>query len=407
MSDSRPPSAPAPSPDRNLAGMPRRTQLRWLAAAALLLALVVLGVWLAGRWSNHEEVATAPPAGTFKPTPQQLKALTVEPVAVHRFATVEIADARVAVNADRTTPVYAPYSGRVVSVVAAFGDFVREGAPLATIEAEEYADALNAFEAASGAARLARATEARKHALVEANGGSQQDWQQAQSDLATAEAALAAARNHLRIFGLADAAIDAADAHPPATARIALTAPIAGVVVDRSIGPGQYVTAGSGTALYTVADLANVWIVGTLGERAAAHARRGQAVTVTVAALGGRAFSAHLEYVAPTLDATSHRLTVRAALDNKDLALRPEMLATLSIDAGDVTSGPGVPVDAVVYEGEQAHVWVVGADDTIGLRQIRAGRSTDGLVEVLDGLTPGERVVTRGSLFIDRAARLD
>jgi membrane fusion protein, heavy metal efflux system len=406
MPDTTPPNDPRP-PDAPPASVPREVQLRWLAIAALALAAVVAAVWLAGRFASKEPEAATAPAGTFKPSAQQLKTLTVEAVAEHRFAALEIADARIAVDGDRATPVYSPYSGRIARVIAAAGDQVAAGAPLAMIESGEYADATSAFRSSLGAARLARASEARKHALLDASGGSQADWQQAQSDLATAEAALAAARDHLKIYGLSDAAIDALELARPANAELALRAPLAGIVVDRELGPGQYVSAGGDTALYTVADLSRVWAVGTLSERAAPFVRKGQAVTVAVSALPGQSFSARLEYVAPTIDAVTHRLTVRAVLDNKDLALRPEMLATLSIEAGEPSTRPGVPAAAVVYEGERTHAWVVGADDTIGLREIKVGRRNGELIEVLDGLKTGERVVTRGSLFIDHAARLD
>jgi cobalt-zinc-cadmium efflux system membrane fusion protein len=395
-------------PDSTSATVPHRTQMRWLALAAAGLVVVIGLVWLLGRGSDHERAgATSATPDTFRPTPQQLKTLTIEPVGTHLFTTIEVADGRIAVNANRTTPVYAPYSGRVVAIVAGPGDRIAEGATLATIEASEFADAQNAFGAAAAQVRLTRAAEARKRDLFEAKGGSQQDWQQAQADLATAEAALAAARSHLRIFGQSDATIDALQTHEPADARIALRSPIAGVVVDRQISPGQYVAAGSGTPLYTIADVSTVWIVGTLSERAAPRVKRGQPVLMNVPAWPGRAFTARLDYVAPTIDPATHRLTVRAVIDNADGALRPEMLATLSIDAGEAQSAPAVRASAVVYEGERAHVWVETTDGAIGIREIRAGRSDAGLVEVLEGLKAGERVVTRGSLFIDRAARLD
>ena len=120
---------------------------------------------------------TPPVSVPHATTPQQLKALTVEAVAVHRFAAVEIADARIAVNGDCTTPVYSPYSGRIARVIAAAGDRIAAGAPLALIESGEYADAQSTFRSSSSAARRARAAETRKHALFDAGGGSQQDWQ--------------------------------------------------------------------------------------------------------------------------------------------------------------------------------------------------------------------------------------
>jgi cobalt-zinc-cadmium efflux system membrane fusion protein len=135
--------------------------------------------------------------------------------------------------------------------------------------------------------------------------------------------------------------------------------------------------------------------------------RPGQPVEVQVPAWPGRTFTSRLDYVAPAIDPATHRLTVRAVINNADGALRPEMLATLRIKASEANTVPAVPATAVVYEGAHGHVWVVAADGSIGLREIRVGRSNDGLVEVLAGLQVGERVVTRGSLFIDRAARLD
>ncbi len=98
---------------------------------------------------------------------------------------------------------------------------------------------------------------------------------------------------------------------------------------------------------------------------------------------------------------------MRAEIDNTDGALKPEMFANFSIITGDDTAAPAVPEDAVVYEGETARVWVARDGKSLALRDDRVGRTSDGKVEVLSGLKPGEKVVTGGSLFIDRAAKGD
>ena len=95
---------------------------------------------------------------------------------------------------------------------------------------------------------------------------------------------------------------------------------------------------------------------------------------------------------------------VRAEVENPDGALKPGMFANFRIVTSEDSRAPGVPEMAVVYEGDTAHVWVMRDDGKIALRQIRTGRTLDGMVEVLDGLKPGEKVVTSGTLFIDRAA---
>jgi cobalt-zinc-cadmium efflux system membrane fusion protein len=83
------------------------------------------------------------------------------------------------------------------------------------------------------------------------------------------------------------------------------------------------------------------------------------------------------------------------------------MFANFSIITGEASTAAAVPQEAIVYEGERARVWVAGDGDTLALREIRTGRTSDGMVEVRDGLSAGEKVVASGTVFIDRAAKAD
>ena len=124
-------------------------------------------------------------------------------------------------------------------------------------------------------AKIARINETRKHALYDAKGGSLQDWQQAQADLMAAETALAAVRNRLRILGKSDAQIDSLQKSQEMNPTATVVAPIGGVVVDRQVGPGQYVQAGSGTPVFTVADPSSVWLLANVREADAGSVRAG------------------------------------------------------------------------------------------------------------------------------------
>lgn len=404
-------TGPAPDsgePAAVLSPVSRARQLRWLGLATVAV-VVVAGplTWVARHDREATAEAPASPPNTFQSTPQQLKTLTVEPVATHAFVSVEVADGRIAVNADRTTPVYSPFSGRIVALIAGPGDEVSAGAPLATVEATEFIQAQNDLAVSLAQLRLTQAAETRKRSLYEVQGASLADVQQAEADRATATAALDAVENRLRILGRSEADIARLRSGGRMEGRVSLPSPIKGVIVDRQAGPGQYLQAGAGTPIFTVADTRTVWVIGNVPEGDASRVKRGQLIEVRVPAWPDRVFGARLEYVAATVDPATHRVTVRGALPNGDGALKPEMLATLRIVTSGLTASPAVPQGAVVYEGEHAHVWVVGNGDVIGLREVRTGRSSNGLVEVLVGLKPGERVVTRGSLFIDRAARHD
>jgi cobalt-zinc-cadmium efflux system membrane fusion protein len=382
-------------------------QWRAVGLAAAVAVIAVLALWLGGRvLGPHEAPAAGPPAppGTFRATAQQLKTLTFEIVALHGFVSEELTEGKIAVNADRATPLFSPYSGRVLRVIAGLGDTVKQGASLATIEASEFVQAQNDLSTAAAQIKLARINETRKHALYDAKGGSLQDWQQAQSDLTAATTAYAAVRNRLRILGKSEVEITALESAQTIDPVATLSAPISGVVVDRQLGPGQYLQSGSGTPVYTIADPSNVWLLANVRETDAGLVHLGQAVEVHVLAYPKRPFKARVTYVAAELDPVTHRLPVRAEIDNRDGALKPEMFATFRILTGDAAEAPAVPEGAVVYEGNAAHVWVAAGEGLLAYRAIRTGRSNDGLIEVLDGLKPGERVVTKGGLFIDQVA---
>src|SRR5579863_5671188 len=244
-------------------------QWRTTAIAGAVVIAVILAAWLGPRvFAPHEApAATASPPGTFRATPQQLKTLTVEAVQPHGFISEEVTEGKIAVNGDRATPVFSPYSGRVTRVIAGLGDTVKAGAPLATIEASEFVQAQNDLGTAAAQIKLARINETRKHALYDAKGGSLQDWQQAQSDLTAATTAYAAVRNRLRILGKSEAEITALESAQTIDPVATLSAPISGVVVDRQLGPGQYLQAASGTPVYTIADPSNVWLLANVRDR--------------------------------------------------------------------------------------------------------------------------------------------
>jgi cobalt-zinc-cadmium efflux system membrane fusion protein len=373
---------------------------------ALLLALfIVLGRALHLFGANIAGAPLPPPQpGTFRLSDEQLRSMSIEVITDQPFHSQEITDGKIAYNADTLTPVFSPYSGRVVRLVAPLGASVKQGQGLFTIQASEFAQAESDLLTASAQVKLSTATEQRRHAQYDAHGGSLQDWQQAQNDLAAAQASLASVRNRLRILGKSDADIDTLLSNAEPQAEAVVVAPIGGVVVDRQIGPGQFIQSGSSTAAYTVADLSTVWLVANVREAAASRVHVGQSIAVHVLALPEHEFDARLSFVADTVDPASRRVTVHAVLDNAEHLLKPEMFATFAIATSTDSIAPGVPQQAVIFEGALSRVWVMQGTHDAAVRQVTLGRTRNGNYEVLQGLRAGDRVVTRGALFIDRAA---
>jgi len=370
------------------------------------VAVLVVTVTACTQATGQGASATAAiPVGSFRLTDDQLRSLEIERVRSLPFHSQLIVDGKVAYDSDALTPIFSPFSGRITQLVAPLGAAVRRGAPLFRLQAAEFAQGASDLVTAETQLRLNIILEQRKHDQYLSHGASLQDWQQAQSELAQSRAALAAVRNRLRILGETDAQIDAiVAAGTDVPAEATAVAPINGIVVDRQVGPGQYVQAGGSTPVYTVADLSHVWLVAEIPEIDAAAVHVGDPVSAELVGLPDHPYHARLNYVAAAVDPASRRLAVHAELDNHEGRLRPEMFATLTIVTSADTAAPAVPEEAVIYQGTQARVWVLQGARDAALRQVQLGRELNGYIEVLGGLAAGEQVITRGALFIDRAA---
>ena len=143
-------------------------------------------------------------------------------------------------------------------------------------------------------------------------------------------------------------------------------------------------------------------MVAYIRESEAAAVRVGQAVTFTVIGYPTRALRTRLTYVAASLDPATRRLPVRAEIANPGELLRPEMFASVAISTSDDTISLPLPSEAIVYEGNTARIWVATSETSLELRNIKTGVANGKVVQVLDGVQIGERVVIRGGVFIDR-----
>jgi membrane fusion protein, heavy metal efflux system len=399
---------------------------RLLIAGVVLVAVFGAGFWvLDGGPSNavvRAEKPTAEADGAFRPSDTQWGSLKLTPVRQVAFRDERATDGKIALNEDTTTPVFSPYSGRVSRLIAKPGDRVDAGAPLFAIEASEFVQGQNdlvtavaGVEKSKSRVDLAKTVEKRQRELLAIRGGALKDLEQAQSDLIgaqgdlrSAEIALAAVRNRLRILGRSDADIDRLEKVDKIGAEAIVNAPIGGTVIQRKVGLGQYINVGASDPVFTVGSLDTVWLIANVRESDAPRMKVGQPVEVSVLAYPKRIFNAKLTYVAPALDATTRRLPVRAEITNPGRELLPEMFATFRIISGDARMGAAVPADAVIYEGAQARVWVARPDQKVVVsRSVEVGDTVNGLVEVRKGLQIGETVVASGTLFIDRAAARD
>jgi len=411
-------------PQSRARALPARVQV---LLVLILVFAVGAGFWVAKSRTNSD--ARDPDAngqskkvtGVFYPTPAQWATLTVEPVQQRVFQSEHVTEGKIAVDEDRSTPIFSPYAGRVIKLFVKPGDTVTVGQPLFTVQAADMVQAQNDFISAAtalnkarSAQNLAQIIDKRQRLLYEGKAVPLKEVQNAraaldaaENDVRSAEVALEATRNRLRILGKTDQEITDFQEKGTIDPATLITAPIAGTIVQRKVGPGQYVGVGSTDPVFIIGDLSTVWVVAFIRETEAPIVHVGQQIYFTVLAYPDRSFPATISYVAAALDPTTRRLLVRATVNNDAGLLKPEMFASVKILTGESDKAVAVPRDAIIYEGETARVWVVrdkDNDKAIELRRIKVGLTNGSLVEVLKGLAPGDRVVTKGSLFIDRVA---
>ena len=391
------------------------------AALTILIGVSIIGlVRLSIGSKENSEVSSQSRKGlqTYMPTPAEWASLTIQPVVERTFRAEHVTEGKIAVDEDRSTPVFSPYAGRVTKLLARPGDQVKQGQPLFVIEAADNVQSQNDFIAAATSMNkaksqldLAQIQDKRARDLYEGKAIPLKDFQQAQAalvtaqnDMRSADTALGAARNRLRILGLTDEAIATFQEKGQIDRETTIPAPIAGTVVQRKVGPGQYVNAGATDPVFVIGDLSTVWITAFVRETEVPDIEVGQEIAFNVLAFPSRTFTGRINYVSAAIDPTTRRLMARATIDNRDGSLKPEMFANVTIYSAGDRPALGVPKQALIYEGNQVRVWVANGDKTIELRQIKTGLANGDLVEVKGNLQPGDQVVTRGSLFIDRAA---
>ena len=418
------PAAPPPSPvnrpkiKRNIAAI----GIVAVAAGAYWTGLVD---WPFGSAkpladASTTEIRGKEPAGSFRPTSAQWQTLTVEPVKAQSFRTTLTTDGKIAIDEDVATPVFSPYVGRVMKLHAKPGDIVEIGSPLFVVEASDMVQGQNDFLAAKANVNKANANLAqseinlkRQRQLILSNAVARRDLEQAEAtqiaavnDLKANEVALEAARNRLRILGKTDVEITAFETGKQRiSAATTVLAPLSGTIVQRKVGPGQLINGASTDPVFVIGDLSTVWFIANVRETDASKIKIGQDVEFTILALPDRVFKSKISYIAASVNPDTHRLQVRGTIANPEGYLRPEMFANMTIVTSvSAAPSPSVPRHAVIYEGDVARVWVARSDQSIELRKIQPGIVSGNSMQVMSGLQEGDRVVTRGSLFIDRLA---
>jgi cobalt-zinc-cadmium efflux system membrane fusion protein len=374
-----------------------------IRSALALLALLALACSDAPDGATVDSARAAADSLAITVTPAQRQRLHLVSIASTSYRPVVEVTGTVAFDGDQATTVLSPVSGPVTRVLVQPGDRVSGGQPLAYVTSPDFAAAVADFRKAAASERnLARI--ARLDSALFANDAlARRDLEQAQTDALAAHADREAALAQLRALGLDKAtltALDSGDAVPVVEA--AIRAPLAGTVVERLVSPGQLLEAGA-TPAFTVANLSRMWVMASVFESDLPSVRVGDAALVSLTNLPDTV-NGRVDNIAAEVNTETRATSVRIVVPNPDQLLKKDMYVRVTVQSRHPRRGMLVPVSAVLRDADNRPIVYVAAD-SLGFerRSITLGARQDSSYEVMDGLQPGDRVVTEGGLFLQFA----
>ena len=344
---------------------------------------------------------TAPSEAAVDLLPSQLDAIKIEPVTTCLFAVEKEALGSIDYDEDLCVQVFPPYQGKIITACSKLGDEVQKGQPLYTIDSPDLVQAESSLIGAAATFALTSKELARAKDLFGANGVSEREIEQATSDQQTAEGALKAARDAVRLFGKTEAEIDQIAATRKIDPALVVLSPLTGRVTARNAQPGLLVQPGNAPAPYSVADLSTKWMVANVTETDSPLFRAGQPVQARVMAHAGRVFEGKISRLGAAVDPNTHRVMVRCEIADPKDELRPGMLASFVIRVQEPVESAAIPMNGVVREGDGTmSAWVTTDRRRFFQRNIKIDLQRDGQYQVLEGLKRGQLVVADGAVFL-------
>jgi len=376
---------------------PRLSLGRAHAAALVAVAALLSGGGCSSRVDNNAATVTA---SNVRLTAAQRQHIHLYTVAPSRFRRTLETTAAVDFDNDQATSVLAPFSGPVSRLLVSQGDEVSKGQPLAIVDSPDFATAISAYQKALATARTNRRVADLDEDLVQHNGVSQREYQQAQTDAVNAEADRDAALRALVALNVPPQAIeDIQKGRPVSHPGGIIRSPVAGTVVERLITPGELLEAGT-TPCFTVADLSRVWVMARLFGSDLSSVSVGDPAEV-LTGTDEHTFPGRVDKISALVDPDTRAVTVRVVVENPQHALRKQMYVRVLIHSRYDRSGLLIPIAAVLRDDESLpFVYVAQSDGSFARRHITLGARVADQYEIPAGLRAGDLVVTAGGLFV-------
>ena len=369
----------------------------FFVVALSLLCLTACGK---GDQPANSDAAT-PPHGKTRTLPQDATPRVETGVVDYGGMQQDLSlSGKIAYGEDRYSKISSPLQGRVVEVRAHLGDRVKAGAVLLVIDSPDIAQAYSEYVKEDSDLQYATRSHELAKDLYSNKALPLKDLKQAENELVKARAEFRRAKERLLSLRVPAEELNKPLDKQQITSRFEMKSPLTGIVVERVVTPGQSVGGDANQVLFTVADLDMLQVVADVYERDLALVKEGQFAKVKVEAYPEVDFPATVASVGDVVDPASRTIKLRAWVNNQDHRLKPEMFARLHIQVGDATKILVVPKEAVLESDGKQFVFVVEESNRYVRHEVKVSNFTPDQMRVLEGLTPGQRIVTKGAVLI-------
>lgn len=348
--------------------------------------------------SEKKSEAHSEEKGTVKLSPEALKNAGVKTASARMesvTATLQVT-ANVAHNQDRLFHVTPRIAGRVVDVRVSVGSEVKTGTVLATLDSTELGQAKVEYLKTQTFLELARTNYEREKNLFDQKIAARKDVLAAEAEYRRTEAEARMLHERLRLYGLSDQAIANLN-HAPS--HYFLTAPGAGVVIEKEITQGEVVEPAK--KVFSISDLSTVWVLLNIHEKDLAKVKQDATVKIKTESYPGEVFAGKVAYIGNIVDPQSRTVPVRVVVPNPQARLKPGMFATAEVVTGiSSTEAIMIPSSAIQKIEGKPSVFVQEKDGSFAKRELELGREFGNSVEVKAGLKEGEQVVVTGAFTL-------
>ncbi|OOG59923.1 efflux RND transporter periplasmic adaptor subunit [Rhodanobacter sp. C03] len=368
-------------------------------AAALAATTIVLCAGCSHQTDDNAQAA-AVKASNVTMTAAQRQHIQLFTVAASTFHQTTEATGAVDFDNDQATSVLAAFSGPVSRLLVSPGQQVRKGDPLALVDSPDFAAAISTYSKALVTAKNARRLADVDKDLVQHNGVSQREYEQAQTDAASAEADRDAALQALASLSVDAQTIKNLQAGRPVPhIQGVIRSPITGTVVEKLITPGQLLQAGT-TPCFTVADLSRVWVMAQISASDLASVSTGDAADVETG-VDGQKVSGTVDNISAVVNPDTRAVIARVVVENPKGLLKKQMYVRVQIHARQQSTGMLVPVSAVLRDDENLpFVYAVQRDGSFARQHVTLGSRTGDQYVIPDGVKGGDQIVVDGGIFI-------